>query len=182
MPEKPNTSEAEREFIYRLVERGMPRQGLQWMILGAVAAGSLALSGHPAAGGAALAAGFAVGAWSASRSREVILRVERGELVAAAKGTDRPLAKAPLASLVDVRSAQKTEHELVHDVRDLKETLTPSELARVVLVFENESVPLTEDQHPRADTAEWVRRIRVFLRSHGWVPEDEREEAAPSGR
>jgi hypothetical protein len=30
---------------------------------------------------------------------------------------------------------------------------------------------------PHFEATDWLGRIRVFLRKHGWVPEDERETA-----
>jgi hypothetical protein len=55
--------------------------------------------------------------------------------------------------------------------------------ARIVLVSESgRQVRLTEEFLPHFDATEWLGKIRVFLRKHGWVPEDERETAASSDR
>jgi hypothetical protein len=56
------------------------------------------------------------------------------------------------------------------------------ETARIVLVSESgRQVWLTEEYLPHFDATEWLGKIRVFLRKHGWVPEDEREGAVSSG-
>jgi hypothetical protein len=57
------------------------------------------------------------------------------------------------------------------------------ETARIVLVSESgRQVRLTEEFLAHFDSTEWLGKIRVFLRKHGWVPEDEREAAASSDR
>ena len=53
---------------------------------------------------------------------------------------------------------------------------------RVVFVYldgeDERRAFLTEAYGPHFHCTEWLGRIRVFLRTHGWVPEDEWENAA----
>ena len=48
--------------------------------------------------------------------------------------------------------------------------------ARIVLVSASgRQVTLTQDYLAHMSATEWLGKIRVFLRKHGWLPEDERE-------
>jgi hypothetical protein len=51
------------------------------------------------------------------------------------------------------------------------------DVARIVLVVEGEAQPirLTEAYESYSNCAECFGKVRVFLRSHGWLPEGERE-------
>jgi hypothetical protein len=49
--------------------------------------------------------------------------------------------------------------------------------ARIVLIgASGREVRLTEDYLSHMHATEWMGKIRVFLRKHGWLPEDERED------
>jgi hypothetical protein len=51
--------------------------------------------------------------------------------------------------------------------------------AQIVLVdTSGREVLLAEDYLPHFEATDWLGRIRVFLRTNGWVPEDERETSA----
>jgi hypothetical protein len=56
--------------------------------------------------------------------------------------------------------------------------------ARVVFVVldgeRERRIPLTNEFAPSYHCTEWVGKIRVFLRKHGWMPDDERQAAAAS--
>lgn len=51
----------------------------------------------------------------------------------------------------------------------------PVDKARIVLEFDQRSVPLTREYLAHMDATDMLGELRVFLRKQGWVPEDERE-------
>lgn len=52
------------------------------------------------------------------------------------------------------------------------------DVARILFEVDGVAQPvnLTEAYVAHMESIEWLGKIRSFLRSHGWVPEDEREE------
>jgi hypothetical protein len=54
-------------------------------------------------------------------------------------------------------------------------TAPPVDTARIVFVgADGREVLLSEKYVAHMDATEWLGKIRLFLRRHGWVPEDER--------
>jgi hypothetical protein len=49
---------------------------------------------------------------------------------------------------------------------------------RIVIVSKTKRFTLTKSYFSNTDSTEWLGRIRVFLRKHGWVPLDERGDQA----
>ena len=49
------------------------------------------------------------------------------------------------------------------------------DVARIVFDARKDYANLTEEYLSHLDCTEWLPKIRLFLRSHGWVPESERE-------
>lgn len=95
-----------------------------------------------------------------------------------------------LDDLVDVRLDTKEVRRLqegahaVSGVRfDDTRTVSTTEHGRVVLVRrvdgQRAEHPLMKDYVAHMEASEWLGKVRVFLRKHGWVPNDEREDAVP---
>ncbi len=147
--------------------------------LGAVAVSALAT---PELGLAALAvgAGLSYASWRrAKRGEAVLLRVENGVLAIGPVGNET--AKIPLAELTDValdgKSIQRVQEgsSAIPAMRFIDAKVGPEiDIARIVLVRASlPDFPLTAERVAHMDATEWLGKIRVFLRKHGWVPEDE---------
>jgi hypothetical protein len=140
----------------------------------------------PWAGLGALAASGAFVVWrrrSATTAQGARLRVERGDLVVLTARGAKETARGRLASLRDVALETKTIQMVqegssaIPAMRFIDTKVGPSvDKARIVLVFEAGEVRLGDDFVAHMDATEWLGKIRVFLRKHGWVPADEREE------
>ena len=133
----------------------------------------------------------------------VLFRVEDGVLVVSVRGTNKVLARTRLQDLrnvsLDTKSIRKVEpgRDVVPAVQFINNQVGPEiDVARILLEIrgngpatqsEAERRTLEGESHPRmstirlteaflahTDSVEWVSKIRVFLRSHGWLPEDER--------
>jgi hypothetical protein len=97
-----------------------------------------------------------------------VLRVDEGTLHVA-HASKR--VEVRLDDLADVTLEYRTRPGLLW-------TPPPTSTApvRIVLVdVEGSEARLTEDWVRHLNAAEWLGKIRAFLRTHGWVPEDERE-------
>jgi hypothetical protein len=79
---------------------------------------------------------------------------------------------------LDTKSIRKVEpgRDVIPAVQFITSQVGPEiDVARIVLdVADHTPVRLTDAFLPHTDSVEWIARIRVFLRAHGWVPEDER--------
>lgn len=105
--------------------------------------------------------------------------MEHGNLVIAAEGL--PPRTLPLAELQDVeldtRSFEKVEGRVRPDgLIGTGQALT-LEVSRLVLVIAGRDVgiPLREEYASYSDSLEWMGKVRLFLRRHGWLPHDERQ-------
>ncbi len=50
------------------------------------------------------------------------------------------------------------------------------ENARIVVVGKRGEARLSEEYLAHMEASEWLGKVRVFSRKHGWVPRDERDE------
>ena len=163
--------------------RGALQIGIAGTVLGAVAAAV----GHPEIGAGVILGAAALGFWRWRRAPDVsglILRVDEGVLVVHVRGTDEVIARTRLADLrnvtLDTKSIRKVEpgRDVVPAVQFINSQVGPEiDVARILLEL-NGRVPstirLTEAFVAHTDSVEWIGKIRVFLRAHGWLPEDER--------
>jgi hypothetical protein len=128
-------------------------------------------------------------AWGLHRARrghECVLRIEAGELSVQSHRKRGLNASMPLSDLADVALDTKAIRPLsdganaIPGMRFVESRVGPEiDVSRIVLVrLDGTSAPLLEKYIAHMDAAEWVGRIRMFLRKHGWVPEDERETAS----
>jgi hypothetical protein len=118
----------------------------------------------------------------------ILIRVEDGELVIAPRGSKSVLVRARLTELADVtldtKSIRKVEpgKDVAIGTQFIDTQVGPEiDVARIVLHVEGRAEPvrLTEAFLAHMDSIAWAGKIRSFLRSHGWTPENER--AAPEG-
>lgn len=132
-----------------------------------LAAGLLAKFVTPAAGLAALGVGVVlfVLRWKPNHGR-FVLRVAGGAFeVARERGNEPPIRIAPneLLAVVVLRTKAAVPGGPPERVRIALERAAP---AAPVLLPDAALTPL--------EASEWVGKIRVFLRRHGWLPKDER--------
>lgn len=125
--------------------------------------------------------------WRQQPDSAMILRVHDGNLSIRLRRPKRadapPLAQMRLADLVDVTlegeeyphiedgssattARHATEYRAAHD--------DTSRLRVLLLPREGEPIVVGRAPIPHADATEWLGTIRVFLRKHQWLPDDER--------
>ena len=149
--------------------------------------------GGEIAGGAALVLGaaYSVWSWRTRKSRGgAVLRIDRGAVDVEVRGTRAVSDRFRLGDLADVVLDVKTIERVMDGnsaipaMRFIDSKVGPKvDTARIVLVgATGREVRLTEEYLPHMHATEWIGRIRTFLRKHGWVPEDEREEPASAAR
>lgn len=116
------------------------------------------------------------------RPKSVVLEVKGGTLDVMVPARDVRRLHISLCDLHDVRLQSKSyEHAnaaagalgaLEFDGRGRSRQVT---VARIVLVDERgHELVLSEQWRAHFDCMEWLGRIRAFLRSHGWLPAEER--------
>lgn len=175
-------------FAYRpstTERRGMPMAILQLIAVPALAATATAwLVGPNAALVALVVSAVGLGLWwkrgpMAADARTLF--VEDGILVVRGP-RGHELRKMELGDLLQVELDTKTV-EMVQEggsaipaVRMLESRVGPKlDRSRIVLALADGSVLRLGDEYQSHTTAlEWVGKMRVFLRKHGWVPNDER--------
>jgi hypothetical protein len=161
------------------------RNGLQVLLggtLGMTLAANLGLHALTSAFLGGTLVGSAWRAWRTPRAHEMTLSVADGILtILDAKG--ERMLRAPIGEVLNVALDTKTIRKVqdsgtvTAQARFIDTRVGPSiDVARIAIDVQRrrEAVPLSEDYLAYHDTVEWVGRIRMFLRSHGWVPEDER--------
>ena len=137
--------------------------------------------------------GLVIGAYIAWKGMKqgprkgVSLAVAEGNLVVRPSREKDPIC---LTEVRDVNLDTKTIHlvqegpALVPQARFLSARPGPEvDRARVVIVTRNDGeVLVTKEYLAHMDAVDWMAKIRVFLRKHGWVPEDERGESAKQSK
>lgn len=180
------------ELIYDGQDRGGRRRPSQAFLLvfmlPPLVATLLSLRVGPTPGLVGLIATALIGIWWWRRTPKggVILRVEGGELLVLARATEKIRSSIPLVELVnvelDTRAIQRVEegNSAIPGLRWIDTKIVNVDTGRVVLVqndvlrAQKKELPLTTEFVAHMDATEWVGKIRVFLRSHGWVPASER--------
>lgn len=118
--------------------------------------------------------------WKRKKTPDTVLHVESGAVHVMKRGKVK--ARYSLAELTNVRLDIKTIQRVqeggsaIPAMRFIDSKVGPDlDTARIVLVGEDDKeLPLSEDFFSHTDSSEWLGKIRVFLRKHGWVPADER--------
>lgn len=163
------------------------RTALQVGIVGSVGGAIAAAAGLPEVGAGIILGAAALGYWRWRRTPDVaglLLRVEDGVLVVSVYGTNEVVARTRLVDLrnvsLDTKSIRKVEpgRDVVPAVQFINNQVGPEiDVGRILLEISGHvpsTVRLTEAFLAHTDSVEWIGKIRVFLRSHGWLPEDER--------
>jgi hypothetical protein len=120
----------------------------------------------------------------------VIFRIDCGFLDVTAPAY-RTLVRAPLDEISNVSLDTKNIRKVVEGsaitpgIRSFETKVSPGvDVARILVMVEglSEPVRLSDSYYAHMECVEWLGRIRKFLRSNGWAPEDERESGpyAPS--
>lgn len=111
----------------------------------------------------------------AAKARVLRLTVADGALTIPGKGAVRLDALEDV--VLDVKTIRRVQDgdSAVPAVRFTDTRVGPEvDLARIVIVGDGERVYLAEHWLAHMDATEWLGKLRVFLRKHGWVPADER--------
>jgi hypothetical protein len=189
LPETPEPPPRELEYaaLDRDRERGFVVASFQLfslpLLLGLATASALT----PWLGLAATIGGVVFSLWhrrSSSRRAGAVLRVEEGQISILSRDRRTLRSRFPLRELADVALDLKAIRRvqdgasLIPAVRFTDTTVGPEiDTARIVFIFRGARNPieLTAGYFAHIDATEWMGKIRVFLRGHGWTPEDERE-------
>jgi hypothetical protein len=123
-------------------------------------------------------------AWRTPPRSGLLLNVKGGALEVVVRRSRVRLAHLPLGALEDVRLDTKTHARADRGAGAIGALHFHGEagsrevnLARIVLVDQRGGETLLgEDWLAHVDAIEWLGTIRKFLRTHGWVPVDERRE------
>jgi hypothetical protein len=134
--------------------------------LPALAAGLLAKFVSPTAGLVALVASivFLLIRRKPNEGR-FVLRVSDGAVEVTRERARSAPVRIALKDLLDVRPAKETRQA----------SGRPIERVRIALDRRSPEVPIFIPEAPLSplEAQEWHSKVRVFLRKHGWVPEDE---------
>ena len=180
-----SAEEPPRELVYAVTQRDRSSSvGTMFRLFSLPPIAALLLGAllTPEAGAAGLVAGAAWSIYSWRRAKsdgKIVLRVDDGVLAIGPVGEEK--ARIRLADLTDVtldgKSIQRVEDggSAIPAMRFIDSKVGPEvDIARIVLVRDDlPDLPLTEEHVAHMDATEWLGKIRVFLRKHGWVPEDE---------
>lgn len=123
--------------------------------------------------------------WVVWRYRQVeermVVKVEGGELSVSRRREARPILMLPLDHLLNVELDTRSVHSVSRNTRlgsaNVGTQVGPAvDVARIVLVPAAPAARtyLSENDSAHMEAIEAIGKLRVFLRSHGWVPEDER--------
>lgn len=139
-------------------------------LLPVVTGGLLAKFVSPTAGLVGFAAAIAVLVLTRKPNQgRFVLRVEAGVVEVARERPRSPAASVALADLLDVTLDRQTSQPSGRG---------GSATERVRLALERrapgEPIFVPEERITPIEAQEWLGKVRVFLRKHGWVPEGER--------
>ncbi len=164
-------------------ERTNPAKVIAAVSFGVMAAGVVAAV-NPGFGLATLVGSIGWAVWNAREKGErsgITLGVDAGDLLLVDKQAVLP-RRVALAKVREVEIESKAIRRVTY-AQEVGEALPSTrvsgdvDVARIVLVIEGEPQPLrlTDSYESYSNCAECFGKVRVFLRSHGWLPEGERE-------
>lgn len=142
--------------------------GMAGIVVPVMAAGFLAKLVSPLAGAVALGAGVVLFiARRKPREGRTVLRVEGGLLEVGREGHAETLSRLPLDDLLDVTIERE---------RTPASGGAAKERARLSLdrAAPAEPIFVPSERITSLEAQEWLGKVRVFLRKHGWLPKDER--------
>lgn len=122
--------------------------------------------------------------WWKGKTETTVLRIERGVLAVSSSRSKTTRFSIELADLDNVLLDSKTIQRVTEGdsaipaMRLLDSKVGPDvDVTRIALIAADGRRCLLTDEHmPYTETSEAFGKLRVFLRKHGWVPADEREE------
>lgn len=122
--------------------------------------------------------------WWKGKTETTVVRIERGVLAVSSSRSKTTRFSVELAQLdnvlLDSRTIQRvTEGDsAIPAMRLLDSKVGPDvDVTRIALIAADGRRCLLTDEHmPYTETSEAFGKLRVFLRKHGWVPADERED------
>ncbi len=183
-----------RELVYEAVDRDQERGSavlfFQLFSVPAIVGAVLATVTTPMLGLAGMIGSGGLVLWLRRRTRKrsgAVLRIEEGRLSVLSRDRRRELGTLRLRDVEDVsleiKKIQRVQEgdSPIPAVRFLDTRVAPEvDTARIVVVGSDgrERIVLTDAYLAHMDATEWLGKIRVFLRKHGWVPEDERDDDA----
>lgn len=164
-------------------ERTNPAKVIAALSFGVAAAGIFAAI-NPGFGLATLVGSVGWALWNAREKGErgsVTLGVDAGDLLLVDRQAVLP-RRVALAKVREVEIESKAIRRVTY-AQQVGEAIPSThvsgdvDVARIVLVVEGEPRPLrlTESYESYSNCAECFGKVRVFLRAHGWLPENERE-------
>jgi hypothetical protein len=116
-------------------------------------------------------------------NRDVVFQIEKGVLKVYSGGDYAPRIVAKVRHIREVALEEsKTIERGGGDIGALdglggSSAATKAEESRICIDDGERVTPVTDDRYPRLECVEWLGRVRSFLRSHKWLPEDERAES-----
>ena len=178
-----------KELVYDALDEsrsGSQTALFQYFGLPIVAGLAMGAFTGPTGGLLGLVAGGAYSAWSwrgRKKAGGAVLRVEGEVLSVTVRGGKERNERILLGDLANVTLDIKTIERVTEGdsaipaMRFIDAKVGPKvDTARIVLVSASgRQVTLTQDYLAHMSATEWLGKIRVFLRKHGWLPEDERE-------
>jgi hypothetical protein len=189
-PSPPVRSSASSELVYRTRhpggDGGVTVAVVRLWVVAALIAMVAIVEGAPAIGG--LIVGLVVvhcvrRVQRASDARVVVLRVEGGVLDVTARGPSGTLLRERIERIANVELDTKAIRKLLEAnaldpaTRIIDSKVGPElDVTRIVFEVEGHAGPirLSETYCAHMEGVYWLGKIRSFLRSHGWIPEDER--------
>ena len=179
--EKPADDGRKTELVYVPTDANAQRFPIGKLALAVpivLVAGAL---GMPLVGGAGLASllGWIAWGWARGRDGAVRLRIDDGALfVARGREEARRLTLREILSVsIDTEEVNAGYSRTGPDGVIRWERAATADVARIVIVLESGELRLSDAFARRGETLEWLRQIRLLLRGHGWVPDDERPAA-----
>lgn len=177
------------ELVYEPVDRSTSSgYGAVMMLVSfpVIVGGAVAAFIHPIAGLAALI-GSGVFGWrrrkgaAASAGERAVLRVQAGKVYVWCTHSKNE-AQFGLSTLEGVELELRKVERLqeagpIPGLRLANATMAGAvNHGRIVLVTAERRILLTNSYFSDTESTEWLGKIRVFFRKHGWLPLDEREE------
>ncbi len=182
------------EFVYVASDRDRRNRSsvvaLQLFTVPPVAGAIAAAAVSPTAGFIALFVSIPAVIWWVRRPDDtrVVLRVTNGELHVhdRRRGVAAGMSLEDLLDVsLDTKIIQRVQDgsSAIPAMRFIDSRVGPEQTtARLVFVGRDRPlVPLGEAYLAHMEATEWLGKVRVFLRKHGWVPEDERDAELAEG-
>jgi hypothetical protein len=162
------------------------RRALKTFLATSIAGSALIMMGWGISGAVIGLGGvaLAVTRWRARPTMKgITLRITKGELTVTQVGSEVVLSRIAVREIEDVRLETKCYTRANRAAGavgalqfDGRGTPTKVNVSRIVIAGGPRELRLSEEFLAHVDCVEWLGTIRQFLRSHAWVPADERRD------